>query len=571
MEKNGNISRNVIFLDFDGVMDTAYYDFYLISHKMTEKDKFGVIFDPDCVHNLENIIERTGADIVVSSSWKDFMSIRDLREMWEYRNLPGKIIGTTPNVEGKKGSQIDAWLKEHPVDNYVIIEGLGADNFSPEQIQHLFIANPYTGLDDEMADRIIAFLGTVNHIENAANHISIDGYTSLFPNILKIELSQKQHRIMSIIVIIAVLILIKWLWFCIAMEDVGTIDGEKGTILRRRNYLTAKLITTPDQVLQEMPAGIGEQFQGEWGMYTCSMLAQASANIAKLYPDQKERSISDIDKLISIVMSPDFRHYDEMRWGSDPVEDTNNANSHISYLSHLAWMISNYERAGGVDKYQELFHSLCENMNKKILNSPNLNLPTYPNEPTYIPDMLVAIVALKSYDRLHGNNYELTIISWIDNAKKKWTDEKTGIITSMLPKDSTIPCDLPIKGSYSALSCYYLSLVDYDFAKIQYEHIKKHFLQTFPFTGLKEYATGFHPLGMDIDAGPIILNLSPSGTAFFIGCASMFGDKETRTKFLKTAEIAGSTLTWNGKSHYWLANVALVGESIVLAMRTSSL
>lgn len=96
-------------------------------------------------------------------------------------------------------------------------------------------------------------------------------------------------------------------------------------------------------------------------------------------------------------------------------------------------------------------------------------------------------------------------------------------------------------------------------------------MQTFPFTGLKEYATGFHPLGMDIDAGPIILNLSPSGTAFFIGCASMFGDKETRTRFLKTAEIAGSTLTWNEKSHYWLANVALVGESIVLAMRTSSL
>lgn len=85
------------------------------------------------------------------------------------------------------------------------------------------------------------------------------------------------------------------------------------------------------------------------------MPAQASANIAKLYPDQKERSISDIDELISIVMSPELRYYDEMRWGSDPLENTNIGNSHISYLSHLAWMISNYERAGGGDKYQELF------------------------------------------------------------------------------------------------------------------------------------------------------------------------------------------------------------------------
>lgn len=30
------------------------------------------------------------------------------------------------------------------------------------------------------------------------------------------------------------------------------------------------------------------------------------------------------------------------------------------------------------------------------------------------------------------------------------------------------------------------------------------------------------------------------------------------------------TVTWFGKSHYWLANWALVGEAITLAMRTSA-
>lgn len=355
------------------------------------------------------------------------------------------------------------------------------------------------------------------------------------------------------------------------MTGVGSVEGEKGTILRRRNYLAAKVITAPKDVLNEMPDDIGEQFQGEWAIYTCSMFAQASANIAKLYPEEKKRSISDIDRLVSIVMSPELRHYDEMRWGSDPIEDTTTVNSHISYISHLAWMISNYERAGGGNKYDKLFHSLCDNMNKKIMDSPNMNVPTYPNEPVYIPDMLVAIVALKAYDQLHGNEYESTVSAWIENARNKWTDNKTGIITSILPEGSMTPYDTAIKGSYSALSCYYISLVDYDFAKEQYDHIKKYFLQTFPITGLKEYTTGFHPIGMDIDAGPIILNLSPSGTVFFIGCATEFDDKELRTKFLRTAEIAGSTLTCNGRSHYWLANIALVGESIALAMRTTIL
>jgi hypothetical protein len=75
---------------------------------------------------------------------------------------------------------------------------------------------------------------------------------------------------------------------------------------------------------------------------------------------------------------------------------------------------------------------------------------------------------------------------------------------------------------------------------------------------------------MDIDAGPIIMNLSPSGTAFAIGCATSLNDMEFRNQLLKTAEIAGSTVTWFGKSHYLLANVALVGEAIALAMRTSA-
>lgn len=36
---------------------------------------------------------------------------------------------------------------------------------------------------------------------------------------------------------------------------------------------------------------------------------------------------------------------------------------------------------------------------------------------------------------------------------------------------------------------------------------------------------------------------------------------------LKTAEIAGHTIKMGNKRHYLLANIALVGESIMLAMR----
>ena len=74
---------------------------------------------------------------------------------------------------------------------------------------------------------------------------------------------------------------------------------------------------------------------------------------------------------------------------------------------------------------------------------------------------------------------------------------------------------------------------------------------------------------MDIDAGPILLNLSPSGTAFAIGSATYFNDMKFRISLLKTAEIAGHTVKWNKKRHYLLGDIALVGEAITLAMRTN--
>jgi hypothetical protein len=329
--------------------------------------------------------------------------------------------------------------------------------------------------------------------------------------------------------------------------------------------------TSPQKLLDEMPSGIGEQFQGEWALYTCSMTCAALANIAIIYPQNKELSIKFIGQIIDIAMSEEIREYDRLRWREDPMDGIYGNLSHISYYSHLAWMISRYKQIGGYRKYDGLYHTLCRSMNRRIRQSPIMNLPTYPGESIYIPDMLVAIVALNNYASQYNGEYSSTVKLWIERAKKEWIDQETGLLASFLEDNNgKSQIVLPVKGSYSALNCYYLSLVDSEFAKEQYELLKKHFKQDFPVTGIKEYHDKFCLIGMDIDAGPIIMNLSPSGTAFAIGCATSLGDIEFRNKFLKTAEIVGSTVTWFGKSHYLLANVALVGEAIALAMRTSA-
>lgn len=72
----------IIFLDFDGVMDTAYYDHILSKEGLPSCDEYGAVFDPSCVMNLKHIIDQTGADIVVSSSWKHMMEYGGFLKMW---------------------------------------------------------------------------------------------------------------------------------------------------------------------------------------------------------------------------------------------------------------------------------------------------------------------------------------------------------------------------------------------------------------------------------------------------------------------------------------------------------
>ena len=382
------------------------------------------------------------------------------------------------------------------------------------------------------------------------------------------RLKKPYRMILKTITVIVVFVVLKWLWVTISTMGHGTFEGEKTEILRRRNYLTNKLLVSPEGVLNEMPGGIGSQFQGEWAMYSCSMLSAALTNISILYPDEREKSVEQIDKLIEIVMSPEVREYDAARWDEDPLESWDSEKSHMSYLSILAWMISGYKTAGGDDKYDNLYYRLCSTLNWRMRESPTLNLQTYPNEAVYVPDMLVSLVALSNFTWQCDDRYQTTVKEWLNKAKKEWTDKETGILKSFLDYNGTELSE-PVKGSYSALIYYYLTFVDKDFAQEQYELLKKHFMQRNPLSGIREYYDRTCWLGMDIDSGPIIFNLSPSGTAFAIGAATYFGDTDFRNSLLKTGEIAGSTVRGWNTNHYLLANMALVGEAITLAMRTS--
>lgn len=365
-----------------------------------------------------------------------------------------------------------------------------------------------------------------------------------------------------------------------AKEDSSAWDDEKEDILERANWLCKQLVKDPETLLSDISTVKDTKTRGEWAVYSCSMFVHALANISSLYPDKKDTCLSTIIKVIDIVNTPTMRRHDTIMWKEDAMESLSGDKHHMAYLSILAWMISNYRLIGGDNRYDTLFDAICEALNRRMLASPyDLNLLTYPNMRIFPPDMLVTIIALHNYARLNSGKYEETVQAWLNNAKTKWIHKKTGLLAGMLPGENKRKRWVEVRGSYSALNCSYLSLVDESFAKEQYLKTKQVWqgeasILGKKFIGIREFL-GKNPdfSFMKEDAGLVIKGLSAGGTAFVLGAATYFEDWKFRYQLLRTADIAGGTVkeTSGDKKlrHYKLAEQFLVGEATALAMRTN--
>lgn len=102
----------IIFLDIDGVLAVSKQEY----------DKYGALFHNNFVDNLKHIIDETDAKIVITSTWR-FSGYLTILELWENRNLPGQVIGITPDLsEMHRGAEIESWIIQNEVKDYVIID-----------------------------------------------------------------------------------------------------------------------------------------------------------------------------------------------------------------------------------------------------------------------------------------------------------------------------------------------------------------------------------------------------------------------------------------------------------------
>lgn len=130
----------VIFLDFDGVLNNTYY---LINFKRQRKDDFEL--DPECMHKLFEIVDKTHAKIVLTSSWRFTPGIKDFFKKY---NL--EIYDILPRLEEDyRPDEIYQWLSTHKVENYLILDD-ESSGYSKEQMAHAIITKECYSSDVRM-------------------------------------------------------------------------------------------------------------------------------------------------------------------------------------------------------------------------------------------------------------------------------------------------------------------------------------------------------------------------------------------------------------------------------------
>lgn len=117
----------VIFLDIDGVLCTTLSTRLSTLLRLPPERQ---IFDPLALFWLRWLVGRTGARIVLCSSWRDALEVDDplcrafIGNLYSALARNGTPISdAAPRLpSGDKGEEILAWLADNPCSRYVVLD-----------------------------------------------------------------------------------------------------------------------------------------------------------------------------------------------------------------------------------------------------------------------------------------------------------------------------------------------------------------------------------------------------------------------------------------------------------------
>lgn len=143
----------ILFLDVDGVLNC-----------LNTWGSCDDMIDPDCCARLLNLLERTQARVVLSSSWR---GMAPLEKRLERAGVMAHVIGRTPHKRTNdqvRGHEIELWMRSHPAElgeggRYAIVDD-DADMLPEQMARFVQTSFHHGGLQDVHCERLEILLST---------------------------------------------------------------------------------------------------------------------------------------------------------------------------------------------------------------------------------------------------------------------------------------------------------------------------------------------------------------------------------------------------------------------------
>jgi hypothetical protein len=132
-------------------------------------DITGVLFCGRCGHescghlpNLERIVSALGCELVLTTSFRfDARTTATLERRFAEHGIPG-WIGVTPDLSSERWEEIREWVEHNAAggDRLIILDDredadLAAHAPGSYPNCHFFLADPATGLDEDLTDTVL--------------------------------------------------------------------------------------------------------------------------------------------------------------------------------------------------------------------------------------------------------------------------------------------------------------------------------------------------------------------------------------------------------------------------------
>jgi hypothetical protein len=346
-------------------------------------------------------------------------------------------------------------------------------------------------------------------------------------------------------------------------REVGNFTRPGGLSPKAKQLAARHLQLWTDPVLRQKELDRMRASNAEWDFMGRTFLVWSLAEMSLRNPSEKAEYLQTIDRIIAETLQLEEKNgmfFFLMPYARVCPYVMQPPRS-LFLESEIALMMGVRRMVEEKIEYRPLMRERIDLMESRMRRGPVLCAESYPDE-CWLFDQSVALAAMKLADCLDGSDHSAFQRQWLDVAKQKLVDRKTGLLISSFTVDGQA-LDGP-EGSSIWLVSHCLRLVDENFARDQYRRARKELGRKLAgFAWSREWPPSW--VGeMDVDSGPVIpvleISAGASGMAFI--AASSFQDADYLAALAATLDFSAFPSVQGGRLKYCASNQ--VGDAALL-------